>query len=151
MTKKLVLTAWIVLVTLALAACGPRVTTTVLSPEDGAAYAAEVDGIVENLLAGWSACDHAMAIRDYVESWKVKSNADDSSFQQECHELIGVVGAYRSKTLDYVEDRPGISARLVTYNVVFENDQEVTLEVYFGIDDPTHRIIGLSFVESTWK
>ena len=149
MAKKLVLTAWIVLVTLTLAACGPTVTSTVLSPEDEAAYAAEVDGIVENLLAGWSACDHTMAIRDYAETWKAKVGTDDSSFQQECAEFIGKVGAYQSKTLDYVEDRPGLPARVVIYNVVFQNDAEVTLEVYFGIDDPTHRIVGVTFGD--WK
>jgi hypothetical protein len=141
----------IALAALTLAACAPRVTNTSLSPEEGAAYAAEVDEIVENLLVGWNECDHAMAIRDYVETWKVKSSADDSGFQQECGKFIGVVGAYQSKTLDYVADRPGISSRVVIYNVVFENDPEVTLEVYFGIDDPSHRITGLSFVESTWK
>jgi hypothetical protein len=142
----------IVLVVLAtLAACAPRTTSSALSPEEGTAYAAEVDEIVENLLVGWSVCDHAMAIRDYEETWKVEASADDSGFQQECGEFIGVVGAYQTKTLEDIEDRSGISARVVTYNVVFENDPEVTLEVYFGIDDPNHRITGLSFVESTWK
>jgi hypothetical protein len=151
MIKKLALTVLVVLATLTLAACAPRVTTTSLSPEDGAAYAAEVDEIVENLLVGWSVCDHAMAMRDYEETWRAEASTDDSGFQHECDELIGVVGAYQSKTLDHVEDRPGIHARVVIYNVVFENDPDVTLEVYFGIDDPNHRIIGLSFDESTWK
>lgn len=149
MNKKLVLTVLIVLAALTLAACAPRVTS--LSPEEGAAYAAEVDEIVENMLVGWSACDHAMAIRDYVETWKVKASADDSSFQQECGEFIGVVGAYQTKTLEDIEDRSGISARVVVYNIIFENDPDVTLEVYFGIDDPSHRIIGVTFDESTWK
>jgi hypothetical protein len=152
MKRKLVLTVWLVLATLTLAACAPRTTATmILSPEEGATYAAEVDEIVENLLVGWSVCEHAMAIRDYEETWRVEASADDSGFQQECDEFIGVVGAYQLKTLDYVEDRPVISARVVIHNVVFENDSDVTLEVFFGIDDPNHRIIGLSFVESTWK
>ena len=145
MTKKLVFTVLIVLAALTPAACAPRVTSTSLPPEEGAAYAAEVDEIVENLLVGWSVCDHAMAIRDYVETWKVEANADDSGFQQECDEFIGIVGAYQSKVLDHVEDRPGISARVVIYHVVFENDPDVTLFVYFGIDDPNHRIVGLEF------
>jgi hypothetical protein len=147
--KKPVLTVLVVLAILTLAACAPRVTTTTLSPEDGAAYAAEVDDIVENMLVGWSVCDHAMVVRDYEETWKVEASADDSGFQQECDEFIGVVGAYQSKTLDHVEVRPGIQARVVIYPVVFENDPEVTLSVYFGIDDPNHRIIGLEFQD--WK
>jgi hypothetical protein len=145
--KHLILTVLIVLATLTLAACAPSVTS--LSPEEGAAYAAEVDDIVENLIVGWSVCDHAMAIRDYVETWKVKASADDSGFQQECDEFIGVVGAYQSKTLDHVEVRPGIQARVVIYHAVFENDPDVILDVYFRINDPDHQIIGLEWKD--WK
>jgi len=137
--KHLKLTVWIFLATLTLAACSPSVTS--LSPEEGAAYAAEVDAIVENMIVGWSECDHAKESRDYVDTWK--ANLDESGFQQECAEFIAAVGAYQSKALDHVEVRPGIKARVVIYHVVFTNDPDVTFFVYFGADDPNHRIIGL--------
>jgi hypothetical protein len=140
--KHLILTVLIVLATLTLAACAPSVTS--LSPKEGAAYAAEVDEYVESYLVGWSKCDSAMARRDYVESWKVK--LDESSFQQECNEFIGVVGAYQSKTLDHVEVRPGIQARVAIYHVVFENDPDRTLEMYFS-DDPDHLIVGVQLLD----
>ena len=64
MNKKLVLTVLIVLATLPLAACAPRTTSRALSPEEGAAYAAEVDEIVENMIVGFSENDFAKLTRD---------------------------------------------------------------------------------------
>ena len=46
--------------------------------------------------------------------------------------------------LDHVENRPGIRARFVLYHIVFENDPDVTLEIYFS-DDPDHLIIGIDW------
>jgi len=143
MNKKLVLTVLIVLATLMLAACAPRVTSTSLSPEEGATYAAEVDEYVESYLVGWSECDSAMHRRGFdPETWEGHLQ-DESTFQQECEADRGVYGAYQSKTLDHVEDRPGIQARVVIYHVVFEDDPDATLEVYFGSDDPDHLIVGV--------
>jgi hypothetical protein len=136
--KRLTLTVWIVLATLTLAACAPRSTS--LSPEEGAAYAAEVDDIVENMIVGDSQCDYAMYTRDFdPEKWE--GELDESAWQQKCEANQGVYGAYRSKTLDHVEVRG--RDRVVIYRVVYENDPDVTLEVYFNPDDPDHLITGI--------
>ena len=138
MNKKLALTILIVLATLTLAACAPRVTS--LTAEEGAAYAAEVDEIVENMIVGDIECDFAMHTRDFdPEEWEGK--LDESAWQQKCEAKSGVFGAYLSKTLDHVEDRG--NQRVVIYRVAYENDPDVTLEVYFRSDDPDHRITGL--------
>lgn len=144
MIRKLVLTAWSLLAALTLAACAPRVTSRSLSPEEGAAYAAEVDEYVESYLVGWSECDSAMHRRGFdPDTWEGHL-PDESAFQQECKADRGVYGAYLSKTLDHVVDRPGIHARVVIYRVVFEHDPDAALEVYFGSDDPDHLIVGVS-------
>jgi hypothetical protein len=138
MMKKLVLAVLIVLATLTLAACAPSVTS--LSPEEGAAYAAEVDEYVESFLIGISECDFDMTHRGFDPEWEV----DDSTWQQECEAELAVRGAYQLKMLDHVEIRPGIQARVVIYHVVFENAPDVTLEMYFS-DDPDHLIIGIDW------
>ena len=130
----------IVLAALTLAACAPRTTSRALSPEEGAAYAAEVDEYVENFLVGISECDFDMTHRGFNPEWEI----DESTWQQECGPELAVRGAYQSKTLDHVEVRPGIQARVVIYHVVFENDPDVTLEMYFS-DDPDHLIIGIDW------
>ena len=140
MNKKLVPTVLIVLATLTLAACAPSVTS--LSPEEGAAYAAEVDEYVESYLLGLSECDFAMHTRGFdPETWE--GHLDESAFQQECEAKLAESGAYLSKTIDHVEVRPGIRAWVVIYHVVFENNPDATLEVYFS-DDPDHLIIGVT-------
>ena len=140
MKKKFLLTVLIVLATLTLAACAPRVTTKILSPEKGEAYAAEIDDIVENLLVGFSENDYAMACRDFhedfLEFW------DESRFHEDYDELFGVTGAYQSKTLDHVEDQRW--QRVVVYHLVFENDPDVIFRVTFNtIFDP--RIVGVGW------
>ena len=142
--KRLILTVLIVLATLTLTACAPSVTS--LTPEEGAAYAAEVDEYVESYLVGWSKCDSAMHRRGFdPETWKGHLE-DESTFQQECEADRGMYGAYQSKTLDHVEVRPGIQARVAIYHVVFENDPDRALEMYFS-DDPDHLIIGIDVVD----
>ena len=142
MNKKLVLAVLIVLATLTLAACAPRVTG--LTPEEGAAYAAEVDEYVENMLVGTSECDFDKTHRGFNPEWKEK--IDESTWQQECEAEFAVRGAYQSKTLDHVEVRPGIQARVVIYHVVFVNNPDVTVTFYFS-DDPDHLIIGMEWEE----
>ena len=143
MNKKLLLTALVVLATLTLAACAPSVTS--LSPEEGAAYAAEVDEYVESYLLGLSECDFAMHTRGFdPETWE--GHLDESAFQQECEAKLAESGAYLSKTLDHVEVRPGIRARVLIYHVVFANNQDVTVTFYFS-DDPNHLIIGMEWEE----
>jgi hypothetical protein len=139
MNKKLVLVVLILLVTLILATCAPRVMATFLPPEEGAAYAAEVDEIVENMIIGDSACDYAMFTHDL--SPKSQGIPDESAWQQKCEANRGVYGTYLSKTLDHVEDRGKV--RVVIYYVVFANDPDITLEVKFQRDDPDHIIIGI--------
>jgi hypothetical protein len=138
MNKKFVLTVLIVLVTLTLAACAPRVTSRVLSPEEGAAYAAEVDDMVENMLIGLSENDWTMFSRDFHKDMLAEM---ESIFQQYYDESIGVIGAYQSKTLDYVVAQG--KYRILYYNLVFENDPDVTIQVY--IYTPSNQISGLGF------
>ena len=140
MNNKFVLTALIVLATLTLAACAPRVTTTSLSPEEGAAYAADVDEIVENMIVGFSENDYAKITRDMPDDL----NEDyESSIRQTADEINREWGNYQGKTLDHVEDRGRL--RVVIYHLVFENEPDVTLEVYFNISD-SQLIIG-----TNWK
>jgi hypothetical protein len=144
MTKRLVLTVLVVLTVLTLAACAPRTTSRALSPEEGAAYAAEVDEYVESWLIGHLVeCDSAMGRRGFdPEVWEGHLD-DESTFQQACEADRAELGAYRSKTLDHVEDRG--DWRVVIYHVEFENDPDVPLVMYFNIDDPEHLIIGVEF------
>ena len=140
MNNKFVLTALIVLATLTLAACAPRLTTTSLSPEEGAAYAADVDEIVENMIVGFSENDYAKITRDMPDDL----NEDyESSIRQTADEINREWGNYQGKTLDHVEDRGRL--RVVIYHLVFENEPDVTLEVYFNISD-SQLIIG-----TNWK
>jgi hypothetical protein len=131
MNKKLVLTVLVVLVTLTLPACAPRTTSRALSPEEGAAYAAEVDEIVENMIVGFTENDFAKITRDMTDK---RSEDYDSSVRQLASEISVEWGAYQGKTLDHVEDRGGW--RVVIYRLVFENEPDVTLEVSFYISDP---------------
>ena len=138
MNKNLVLTVLIFLAILPLVACAPRVTSpTILSPEEGADYAAEVDDIVENMLNGLSQNDWAMYSRDFHKKLLAEM---EENFQQEYDETVGVIGAYQSKTLDHVEIRG--RQRVTIYHAVFEKNPDVTISVYFGINDPAHQIQG---------
>lgn len=109
----------------------PRVT--ILPPEEGAAYAAGVDEIVENSLTGLSENDFAMFSRDIDPS---QLAARESIFPQYYDEYIGVLGATQSKTLDHVEDQP--YGRVVIYRAAFENDSDVPVRIFFRIYDPDH-------------
>lgn len=140
MNKNLVLTVLIFLTTLTLVACAPRVTSpTILSPKEGATYAAEVDDIVENMLIGLSNKDWDMYSRDFHKAMITEM---ESNFQQEYDVTIGVFGAYQSKTLDHVETRG--RQQVTIYHAVFENNPDVTISVYFGINDRAHLIQGYS-------
>jgi hypothetical protein len=141
MRKKLVWTVVIGLATLTLAACAPRTTSRALSPDEGAAYAAEVDEIVENMIVGFSENDFAKITRDMTDK---RSEDYDSSVRLTADEISGGFGVYQGKTLDHVEDRGGW--RVVIYRLVFENEPDVTLEVSFYISDP--HLIGGTYWDS---
>lgn len=134
MNKKFVLSVLIVLATLTLAACAPSASS--LSPEKGAAYAAKVDDIVENYIAGISENDYAKYTRDMDENFLEVWGAGE---QQIADEISSEFGAYLSKALDHVEGQ-GLR-RTVVYHLVFENEPDVLLKVTFNIFDSKH-IIG---------
>jgi hypothetical protein len=136
MIKKLVLTVLIVLATPILVSCAPRTTTTILPPEDGAAYAAEVDEIVENYITGISENNYAKYTRDMDKDFLEVYGSDE---QQIAEEISSDFGAYLSKTLDHVEGQR--LRRTVVYHLVFENEPDVLLKVIFNIFDSKH-IIG---------
>lgn len=144
MKKQLILTALIVLAALRLAACAPRTTTTILPPEDGAAYAAEVDEIVENMIVGFSENDYTKFTRDMPDDLGEKY---ESSIRQVADEISREFGAYQGKTLDHVEDRG--KYRVVIYHLVFEKEPDVTLSVYFNISD-SHHIVGTNWEGEYW-
>jgi len=125
----------ILLVTLTLAACAPR-ASTILSPQEGAAYAAEVDDIVENVLVSFSENDYARYTRDMDEGY-VKDMK--SSLMQVADVISAEFGAYQVKTLDHVEGRQ--MRQIVVYHLAFEKKPDVILEVYFNIFD-SKRIVG---------
>lgn len=140
MKKRLILTVLTVLAMLTLAACAPRTTSRALSPEEGAAYAAEVDEIVENMIVGFSENDWAKLTRDMPD----RLNEDyESSIRQVADEISREWGTYQGKTLDHVEDRGGRN-RVVIYHLVFEKQPDVTLDVYFDISD-SHTIVGTNW------
>ena len=136
MNKKLALTVLIVLATLTLSACAPRTTSKPLPSEEGEAYAAEVDEIVENMIVGVSENDYAKYTRDMDEDFLENF---ESSLREVADEISGTFGAYQSKTLDHVEDRG--KNRVVIYHLVFENEPDVLLEVSFDVSD-SHLIVG---------
>jgi len=139
MLKKLVLPVLIVLVTLTLVACAPRVTSKPLSPEEGAAYAAEVDEIVENMIVGFTENDFAKYTRDMPD----RLDEDyEASIRQFAAVDIREWGAYQGKTLEHVEDRG--RSRVVTYHLVFENEPDVTLSVIFE-NTHSYLIIGTNW------
>jgi len=139
MIKKLVLSVLIVLATVTLAACAPRTTSRVLSPEEGAAYAAEVDEIVENMIVGFSENDFAKYTRDMKHPL---SEAYEASIRNFADEIIVEWGAYQVKTLDHVEDRG--RSRAVIYHLVFEKEPDVTLSVTFK-NAKSHPIVGTNW------
>ena len=136
MNKKLALTVLIALTTLTLAACAPRTTSKPLPPEEGTAYAAEVDEIVENLIVGFSENDYAKMTRDMPDDL---DEDYESSIRQTADVISGEFGAYQGKTLDHVEDRGRL--RVVIYHLVFENEPDVLLEVSFDVSD-SHLVRG---------
>jgi len=136
--KYLKLAVLIVLAALTLAACGPRGTR--LSPTEEAAYAAEVDEYVESYLVGQSECDFDKSFLGLDPEWKGKL-INDSAWQQKCEADSAEIGAYQSKTLDHIEDRQEL--RVVIYHVVYEKNPDVTLSMYFYVDDPDHLIVGI--------
>ena len=144
MNKKLALTILIVLATLIPAACAPRTTSKPLPPEEGAAYAAEVDEIVENMIVGYSENDFAKYTRDMSDQL---DEDYESSIRQTADEISREFGTYQGKTLDHVEDRGNY--RVVIYHIVFEKEPDVTLNVYFNISD-SHLIIGTNWDAKYW-
>jgi hypothetical protein len=126
----------LVLAALALTDCAPRTTSRALPAEEGTAYAAEVDDIVENMIIGFSENDYAKYTRDMPEEL---DEDYESSMRQVADEISREWGVYQGKTLDHVEDRG--EHRVVIYHLVFSNEPDVILEVYFNISD-SHLMVG---------
>lgn len=145
MIKKIVLTVLIVLITLTLMACAPRTTSRTLSPEEGAAYAAKVDDIVENLIVGFSENDYAKYTRDMPQDL---TEGYESSIRQTANEINTEWGAYQGKTFDHAEDRG--RNRVVVYHLVFEKKPDVTLDVYFNLSD-LNQVVGTNWASEQKK
>jgi hypothetical protein len=122
-----------------LAACANVPAT--LPDDEAAAYAAEVDEVVENMITGLSGGDYGQHSRDFDET--MLEQFDEVVFEQVYDEVIGVTGPYVSRSLNRVEQDSRFTA--VVYDAVFENDSAVTMRVVFWRDDPAHLITGLWF------
>lgn len=124
----------------ALAACQPRAVP--LPPDEAAAFAAEVEPVVENMLEGLSAGDYAQHARDFDE--ELREQVDEIVvFPQVYAEVIGVAGEYRSHTFVSAADQGAL--RIATYNVAFADEPHVIMRVFFRRDDPAYLISGLLF------
>ena len=112
------LAAGLIVFVIFIAVLGPGLawapSVTILPPEEGAAYAAEVDEIVENMLTGLNENDRVMFSRDYL----AMRQAPENRFQQIYDETIGVIGAYQSKTLDHVETQYYGTTTVTFYHAV---------------------------------
>ncbi len=110
-------------------------------PGEAAAFAAEVDPIVENALEGLSRNDYAQHSQDFSE--EMRDRIDPITFPQVYGEIIGRLGAYRSHTFRQAVEQGDLWA--MEYEAAFENDAAVKVTVIFDRDDPEHRILGLWF------
>lgn len=137
MPRSQVLVAGVILGAL-LAACQPVVD---YPPDKAAAYAQEVDAIVENSLVGLSSNDVAAHTKDFDQD--MKDAVDSVSFPSVYQEIIGPLGKYHSRALVGVQEQG--SNVIVKYTTVFDNDPNVTLRVVFDKGDPQHHITGMWF------
>jgi hypothetical protein len=113
-----------------------------LRPAEAAAFAREVDPIVEDVFAGLSEADYARHSSHFDEDFKEQID-EIVVFPQVVDEVIGTVGAYQSHDMISVADDGRY--RVVTYDVAFADDPHVKARVFFWKDDPQHRIAGLAF------
>jgi hypothetical protein len=120
------------------AGCQQRVN---LPADQAAAYAAKVDPIVENMLAGLNAKDYPTHSRDFDE--ELLTASDEVTFPQVYDEIIGKLGLYQSKALNRVETDGIFNA--VIYDAVFEREDQVVMRVVFRVSDQDHHISGLWF------
>jgi hypothetical protein len=121
-----------------LTACQPAV---VLAEPEAREFADQVEAIVENSLQGLNEGDYARHARDFDD--ELKDQINEISFPQVRDEILGRVGQYETRKLNWVEDQGGI--RTVIYDTVFERDDHVTLRVVFFPNDPEHQIGGMWF------
>lgn len=125
---------------LLLAACAPALTALPASEE--AAFAQEIDPIVEETLIGLSDGNYEQHAQYFDE--EMRDRVDPIvTFPQVYDEVIGRVGVYQSHRLIQVEEQN--LYRIATYDVSFANDPHVTAQFIFWENDDAHQITGLWF------
>jgi hypothetical protein len=141
-----VLSVGLLITTVFFSAC--RAQGADLPPGEAAAFADEVDPIVEDVFAGLSEADYARHSSHFDEEFKEQVDAI-VVFPQVYDEVIGTVGAYQGHQMIAVADEGRY--RVVTYDVAFVDDPHVEARVFFWKDDPQHRIASLTFDSPTLR
>lgn len=137
MKKTLLILLVVVFAGLALSACQGKKP---LSEADAAAFGEQIDGMVEETLVGLSEKDYSRHSQYFDE--EMLDHVDEVSFPLVYDEVIGVLGAYQSRTLSAVFDQGRY--RIAVYDAQFENDPAATVRIVFYQSNP-EQITGLWF------
>mgnify|MGYP000272584056 CR=1 FL=1 len=112
-----------------------------LPAADAAAFAAQVDPLVDNLLLSINNNDHAGYIRDMDE--KMKAASDAPAFANLTQLLSNKIGKYVSRRMTQVIESG--KYRTIIYSAKFEGEDDVRVQVSFSLDGPQPLISGLWF------
>jgi hypothetical protein len=116
-------------------------SSEVLPEEEANAFAAEIDGMVNNTLEGLSEGDYEKHVQGFDD--ELRDEIDPVvAFPQVYDEIMTTFGRYESRELVRVEDNGRF--RTAIYNATFSKDPSVTVRVVFWRSDPEHRISALT-------
>ncbi|MCE5338596.1 MAG: DUF3887 domain-containing protein [Methanomicrobiaceae archaeon] len=131
----------VLLLLLAVSACGCIDQESVISDDDAAQVLAYADPIAENLLAGFNEDNYTTYSRDF--SPEMKQALDKGAFEQNREHVTSRIGLYKSRESPVVTQTGEYIA--VTYKAAFEREDGVNLRFVFKKDDESHRLHGLWF------
>jgi len=131
----------VLLLLLAVSACGCIDQESVISDDDAAQVLAYADPIAENLLAGFNEDNYTTYSRDF--SPEMKQSLDEGAFEQNREYVTSRIGLYKSRSSPVVTDDGKYI--VVTYKGEFEREDGVNLRFVFKKDDESHRLHGLWF------
>jgi outer membrane lipoprotein SlyB len=116
-------------------------SSEVLPADEANAFAAEIDGMVDNTLEGLSEGDYEKHVQGFDD--ELRDEIDPVvAFPQVYDEIMTTFGRYESRELVRVEDNGRF--RTVVYRATFSKDPSVTVRVVFWRSDPEHRISALT-------
>lgn len=125
------------LVLFLLAGCGNL--ARVLPSEEAEVFAAQVDGLSENLLAGLSERDYRAYTRD-MDAQMLEASSE-AQFAQAYETIIGRIGRYVSREMVQVVEQG--QYRTVVYDARFEREEHVTVRVVFDVSGASPLVSGL--------